>query len=147
MFSPKKLQKQSDSLIVLLTAQCSDLEKLLVLAREETVAATNGDFDGVLRVVSERANLSARLETFQRQIAELRQRLSANGEPVWQSSIAVRLSEVVREIVSHDQQTKFLLTTARQKSAEELNNLQYSQRGSNAYLREAHKGLAYDRSF
>lgn len=147
MFAPQKLEKQSDSLIDLLTAQCRDLEKLLSLAREETVAATLGDFDGILRIVSERAHLSDKLETFQRQIADLRQRLGSEGEPIWQSSVAVRMSEVVRQIVSHDAQTQFLLTTARQKSADELKNLEYSQRGSNAYLRETHKGLAYSQSF
>ena len=39
MFQTQEITKNSDSLIELLTAQCADLEKLLTLAREETLAA------------------------------------------------------------------------------------------------------------
>ena len=148
MASPEKIKKQSDSLIELLTAQCADLEKLLFLAREETVAAGCGDFDGVLKVVSERAVMSEKLETFQRQIAELRERIGGeDAKAVWQGALTTKMSEVIRQIITHDTQTHSLLTVSRQTSINELNNLEYANRGSNAYLREMKKGLAYDRSF
>lgn len=147
MSSLELLKNQSDSLIDLLTAQCADLEKLLALAREENFAAQHKDFDGVLKVVSERHQMSEKLETFQRQIAELRQRLGGDVQPIWQGNVAVKMSEVVRQIISHDAHTQLLLTSARQDSINELNNLEYAHRGSNAYLRETKKGLAYDKSF
>ncbi len=148
MASPEKIQKQSDSLIELLTAQCTDLEKLLSLAREETAAAEGGDFDGVLRVVSERAVMSEKLETFQRQIAELRERIGGqDAEAVWQGGLTTKMSEVIRQIITHDTQTHLLLTASRQSSINELNNVEYTYRGSNAYLREMKKGLAYDQCF
>lgn len=148
MASPDKIKKQSDSLIELLTAQCADLEKLLSLAREETVAAEGRDFDGVLRVVSERAVMSEKLETFQRQIAELRERIGGDAqEAVWQGGLTAKMSEVIREIITHDTQTHLLLTGLRQNSVNELNNVEYTYRSSNAYLREMKKGLAYDQSF
>ena len=149
MASPEKIQKQSDSLIELLTAQCADLEKLLSLAREETVAAGSGDFDGILKVVSERAVMSEKLETFQRQIAELRERIGGEDAPaVWRGDgLTAKMSEVIRQIITHDTQTHLLLTASRQNSINELNNVEYTHRGSNAYLREMRKGLAYDQSF
>lgn len=147
MAPPENIKKQSDSLIELLTAQCSDLEKLLALAREETSAAQSGDFDGILKVVSERAVLGEKLEAFQRQIAELRERLGGDVQPIWQGQVTAKMSEVVRQIISHDTETRLLLTDSRQNSINELNNLEYASRSSNAYLRETKKGLTYNKSF
>ena len=148
MASPEQIKTQSDSLIELLTAQCADLEKLLALARAETVAAESRDFDGILKVVSERALMSEKLETFQRQIAELRERIGGeDAAAVWQGGLTTRVSEVIRQIITHDTQTHLLLTASRQNSIDELNNVEYTHRGSSAYLREMKKGLAYSRSF
>lgn len=147
MPAPEELKKQSDSLIELLTAQCADLEKLLALAREETVVAERRDFDGILKVVSERHMIGEKLETFQRQIAELRQRIGKEAQPNVQNDVTSRMAEVIRLIISCDTETKLLLTGGRQNSIDQLNTLEYSHRSSNAYLRERRKGLAYDRSW
>lgn len=143
MASSKEIIKKSDSLIDLLTAQCGDLEKLLTLAREETLAVQNGNFDDVLNIVSERAAISHRLETFQQQLSELRDHLGAASA----ATLTARIVEVANLTLIQDRQTKILLTTAREKFTGEITNLERSQRGTNAYLREETRGLAYDQSF
>ena len=63
MNNSENLKDNSDSLIGLLTSQCVDLEKLLSLAREETQAAQQGKFFKILDIVSERAEITKKLET------------------------------------------------------------------------------------
>ncbi|MEP6924818.1 MAG: hypothetical protein ABI954_10165 [Pyrinomonadaceae bacterium] len=118
MTLPKKIKKQSQPLIELLETQCSYLEKFLGLTRDETLAATRGDFAGVLKVSSERAVLGEKLETIQRQISRHRQRFGETREQVWQSNVAVRMSEAIRRFMSDKEQTQFLISVARQNSDE-----------------------------
>lgn len=143
MLSAEKIKEQSDSLIDLLTAQCADLEKLLALARQETTAVQSGKFEDVLQIVSERTMVCSRLETFQNQISELREKLGATDAP----PLAARIVEVANLTLMQDRETKFLLTAARENFAGELKNLEKSHRGTSAYLRENTKSLAYDRNF
>lgn len=147
MFQSEEITKKSDSIIELLTAQCADLEKLLSLAREETLAAEKSDFLGILDIVSDRERIGKRLETFQRQLAELRSGLGENEETVRRNEITKRVVEIANMTIEQDQKTKLLLTTSREKSFEELNKNERSYRGNSAYLREQTKGLAYNRSF
>lgn len=147
MFHSEQIINNSDSIIELLTAQCADLEKLLNLAREETLAAEQGNFLGILDIVSDRERIGKRLETFHKQIAELRTGLGENEETFRRNEIAKRVVEIANLTITQDKQTRLLLNTSREKSANELNNLEKSYRGNNAYLREHKKGLAYDRKF
>lgn len=147
MFQAEKITTKSDSLIELLTAQCADLEKLLSLAREETLAAEGGNFLGILDIVSDRERIGKRLETFHRQLAELRSSLGESDETIRRSEMAKRVVEIARLTIEQDGKTRLLLNDKRKKSFDELNNLEKSSRGNNAYLREQTRGLAYDNNF
>jgi len=146
MFQSEEITTKSDSLIELLTAQCADLEKLLTLAREETLAAEGGNFLGILDIVSDRERIGKRLETFHRQIAELRNSLGETDETIRRNQMAKRVIEIAQLTIEQDNKTRLLLNGARDRSVNELNNLEKSTRGNNAYLREQTKGLAYDKS-
>ena len=147
MDSSNKLIKNSDSLIELLAAQCSDLEKLLALAREETLAAQQGKFLKIWDIVAERDAIGKRLETFHRQISELRGHLESKGESVSQYDITNRVVELANQTLLQDQATRLLLMESSEKTVGELKNLEKSHYGTNAYLRENTKGLAYNRNF
>jgi len=147
MGSYDNLAKNSDSLIGLLMAQCSDLEKLLTLAREETLAAQKGKFLKIWDIVSEREAIGKRLETFHRQISELRGHLESKGESLSQYDITNRVIELTNMTLAQDQKTRLLLTASQEEAAEGLHNLEKSHHGTNAYLHETTKGLAYNRNF
>lgn len=148
MIQPNKIVKNSDSLITLLAAQCVDLESLLALAREETTAAQQGNFENILEIVTRRAEICDRLETFQQQIAELRQNMEASGVAVpIDNGISNKIVEIANLTIVQDQKTKLLLTDARTNAAAELAILEKSQRGTNAYLREETRGLSCNRNF
>ncbi len=74
-----RLKENSDSLIGLLAGQCADLEVLFDLAQRETAAAGQKDFETVFSIVTERARIGEKLETYQRQIAELRSFLAGSA--------------------------------------------------------------------
>lgn len=147
MFSSEKIVKKSDSLIELLAAQCADLENLLSLARQETAAAEREDFEEILTIVTKRDELSQRLETFQRQIGELRGFLGAHEANQRQTEISDRIVEVANLTLAQDGKTKLLLTAARENAVIELQKAEKANRGANAYLRDNRKGLAYNRNF
>jgi len=148
MIYSEKIVKNSDSLIELLAAQCVDLEKLLALAREETRAAQQGNFESVLEIVTKRDEIGHRLEIFQQQIAELRGHLedSAVGRAL-ESDVSRRSLEIANLTIVQDHKTRLLLTDARTIAASEMANLERSNRGTNAYLREQTRGLSYNRNF
>ncbi len=147
MYESENLIDNSDSLIGLLTSQCVDLEKLLSLAREETLAARQGKFFKILDIVSERAEITQKLETFQQQISELRGCLDSTNQNAVQRNAVNRVIELANMTIVQDNQTKLLLTTSREETTDSLNNLEKSHYGTNAYLREETKGLAYNRKF
>jgi flagellar biosynthesis/type III secretory pathway chaperone len=147
MKSTDNLAKNSDSLIDLLGAQCSDLEKLLALARDEAHAAEDGKFLRIWEIVTERATIAERLETYQRQISELRGHLESRGESVSQYDITNRVIELANLTLAQDQRTRKLLSAMREESVAGQNNLERSMHGANAYMRETTKGLACDRDF
>lgn len=147
MASYNNIAKNSDSLIGLLAAQCTDLEKLLALAREETLAAQQGKFLKIWDIVSERDAIGKRLETFHRQISELRGHLESKGENVSQYDITNRVIELANMTLAQDQKTRLLLNTSQEQAVEGLSSLEKSNHGTNAYLRETTKGLACNRNF
>lgn len=147
MFNSEKIVKKSDSLIELLAAQCADLENLLALARAETAAVEREDFEEILTIVTKRDEISQRLETFQRQIGELRGFLGANETNQKQNSIAERIVETANLTLAQDGKTRLLLSAVRENAAKELQNMEKATRGANAYLRDTQKGLAYNRNF
>lgn len=131
------IEAQSDSLIAILADQCGDLETLLALARSETRAVEARDFGEVMRVVSERAALGERLESYHRQLAELRQRLGESCEPGLRSAAAARSVALVVEIQAQDARTRPLLLAAQCELLDESLKLDQARRGVGAYLRDA----------
>lgn len=138
--------EKSDSIIELLAAQCSDLEKLLAAAREETRAAEAQDFERILEIVSERAQIGERLEVFQRRISELRGFLGDSAE-INRHKIASRIVEVASLTLEQDEKTRKLLTGVKEETALELRNLETGNRNANVYLRGRQTGLAYNGNF
>lgn len=141
------LHENSDTLIGLLTAQCADLEKLLMLAREETAAAQEGKFFKILDIVSERAEIADKLETFQKQISDLRRCLDSVKQATAQQDAVNRVVELAQMTIEQDNETRLLLTASRDEAARSMRNLERTQHNSNAYLRGGQKGLAYSRNF
>lgn len=143
----ENLINNSDSLIELLAAQCSDLERLLALAKDETEAAREGKFTRIWDIVTERSVIGKRLETFHQQIAELRNSLEARGENIGRYDITGRVIELANLTLLQDQQTHLLLADTREATLEDLRELEKGQISTNAYLRQPSRGLSYDRSF
>lgn len=144
MISSETINEKSDSLIDLLTAQCGDLEKLLALARQETRAAEEKDFEMIMEIVSERELLSRRLETFQQQISELRGKLTEADE-INKTRMSARVVELASQTLAQDVATRKLLTASRLEASNKIMNLSNTRRGANAYIGENKRGLAYDR--
>lgn len=143
MLDLEKVTENSDSLVGLLTAQCSDLEKLLALAREETTAAEHKNFEKIMEIVSERAKVSERLETFQSQISELRGRLEEQTA-IYKSKVLAKISELAAQTLEQDSITRKLLISAKTEANAELQKLETNQRGTNAYMKNDQRGMAYD---
>jgi len=144
MIIAETINENSDSLIDLLTAQCGDLEKLLALARQETRAAEEKDFEMIMEIVSERELLSRRLETFQQQISELRGKLTEADE-LNKTRMSARVVELASQTLAQDAATRKLLTASRLEASNKIMNLSNTRRGANAYIGENKRGLAYDR--
>jgi hypothetical protein len=147
MTQHQAISTKSDSLISLLSDQCADLERLLALAREETVAAELGNFGTLLNISSERAEIGKRLETFQRQISELRGFLGKNEENPQQEEITKRAVELASLTLEQDQKTLLLLNAVRNQASDGLKKLETGNRNTGIYLREQQKGLALDGKF
>lgn len=147
MNNSQVINEQSDSLITLLTDQCADLERLLLLAREETIAAESGNFGTLLNISSERAEIGKRLETFQHQIAELRGFLDKNDDCSQQQKISQRAVELASLTLEQDQKTLLLLNGIREQASDDLRKLDAGSRNTNVYLREQQKGLALDGNY
>ncbi len=141
----EQIKNNSDSLIELLTAQCDDLETLLSLARAETAAVEQKNFQAVLEIVTERNLILQSLEVFQKQINALREDLIAAEKKSPQKDLASRIVEIANLTLAQDKKTKNLLTESRDEAVEELQKLEKSQRGANAYSPRNGKGLAYDK--
>ncbi len=144
MLKKEEITEKSDSLIGLLTEQCTDLEILLNLARQETVAAKDGKFLELIDIVSDREKIGARLETYSAQISELRNSLGENDETIRRNEISKRVIEIANLTIAEDNRNLLLLNQSRESAAKELGNLEKSTRGNNAYLRQQTRGLAYD---
>ncbi len=147
------IQQHAVSVLDLLIAQCSDLEALLALARQEEQAANARNFDEVLRIVNERASLGERLEVYHRQIADLRAKLgSAEARPCTaapqagptQTALLGQTVVLVSAIRAADARTQPLLLAARNELSAEQRRLEHVQRGVNAYLREGRLAIACD---
>ena len=138
--------QQTDSLMDLLIAQCSDLEGLLTLARRENVAANSEDFGELFAVFGERAKLGDRLESYHRQVAELRDKLGQCAGAYIDPVLSTKTVQLVVEIQAQDRETTSLLIANQALTSEELARLGYSQRNSLAYLHGARaNGLNCDR--
>lgn len=129
------LNKESDSIIALLAAQCCDLEALLTLARAEEDAAGRRDFGEIMRVVGERALIGSRLESYHRQLSEMREQMTGASDLALRGAVARKTEALVVDIQAHDARTRPLLAAAREDIAAEALKLDRSKRGASAYLR------------
>lgn len=134
------LEPHYDSLMEILFAQYSDLEALLVLARRETVAVEQKDFDQILDVVTERASLGDRLEVYHRQLAELRARLGPAYDPLLQASVVTQSASLVNAIQVQDNHTRPLLIAARSEAMQQAARVDQSRRNLGAYARSGQGG-------
>jgi hypothetical protein len=145
MNSHAQIQAQADSVMDILSAQCADLETLLALARRETEAVERNDFEAVIRIVGERADLGERLEVYHRQIAEMRKRFTDPVEKALRGTVATRTVELAVDIQTQDTRTRKLLMTEHDRVSNELARLNQGRRSVNGYLREARtNSVAYD---
>jgi hypothetical protein len=136
----------ADSLIDLLVAQCADLEALLKLARQESAAAEANDFDRMLEVTTQRATLGERLESYHRQISELRALMGDSAEHVLQSTLVKDSIRLALEIQGNDAATSTSLTHLRAYTNSHISRLDQGRRSSTAYLNEARvAGIKCDR--
>src|SRR5215208_851796 len=113
MSKPAPTTPQYDSLIDILFAQYGDLEALLQLARRETAAVEQQNFEQVMEVVKERATLGQRLEVYHRQLAEMRARLGEAYTSALENPVAARTVSVISAIKLQDARTRPLLLAAR----------------------------------
>jgi ABC-type Fe2+-enterobactin transport system substrate-binding protein len=146
MLNTEEINKKSDTLIELLTAQCADLEKLLSLAKQETLAAKNAKFLDLIDIVTDREQIGKRLETYHLQISELRSSLGENDETMRRHEITKKVIEIANLTIAQDNRSLLLLSEAREKQIDEREEIERSYRGNSAYLSEQRKGLAYDRN-
>ena len=138
MIDKAKIAKlQSEPLMDLLIAQCSDLEALLALARRENRAAGADDFGEVFAVAQERATLGNRLETYHRQITELRAQLGPSAADLVGTTVARETVRLAMEIQAQDQQTGSLLWAARTRTSHAILQLHHKHRNTMAYLHGA----------
>ena len=140
MTSTAAIESHADSLIEILAAQCADLEALLTLARRETTAAATSDFEEIMAVVGERATVGERLESYHRQIAEIRLRMGEAVEPIIRSETATRAAKLVLDIQTQDACTRPLLMAGRSQATDAISRLEQGRRGTSAYLRDERRG-------
>ena len=144
----KPVQKKIDalqgaSLMDLALDQCADLEALLALARREVQAAEQGDFGELMSVVRERATLGERLETYHRQIAELRASLTKGSPTI--DLLAAKSAKLAAEIQLVDALAIAVLQTTRERVGRTITQLEERRRHSVAYLRDGRStGLSCD---
>lgn len=143
MSARENIKSHSDSLMELLAAQCADLEQLLALAREENAAARRNDFNEIMRIVTERDNVSGRLETYRQQIGEIRGFLETHSDNVARKRLTDCIIETVNLTLAQDAETKALLAGERDRVALELRKIDNSRKQVAAYQTEPRKGLAY----
>jgi hypothetical protein len=136
----KTISSKADSLIELLVAQCGDLEALLKLAKLETTAAEKQNFEELLNITRDRATLGERLETYHRQISELRATMDSAAEHVIQSTVAKEAIQLALAIHTQDSKTSSMLVTMRANTNETVTRLDQGRRGSVAYLSEGRTG-------
>lgn len=130
----------------LLIGQCADLEGLLALARRETIAAEQHDFDELVIVAQDRASLGERLESYHRQIAELRAKIGGAAEPVLDNPVVNETVRLAVEIQALDARTKTMLATTRTDTRNAIATLEQGRRNFVAYLQsDARGGYKCDR--
>lgn len=146
MFLKQAIIEHSDSLIDILSAECADLEKLLALAHAEFAAVNSGDFEEIYEIISERETICEKLETYGRQVAELRGNLGLARDVIFQDELDARLVGLVTEIMRQDAKTRPLLEAAKEESVRELNRVDNMNRRANAYSHDTMKGVAYSKN-
>jgi len=125
---------QPDSLLDLLIGQCADLEGLLALARRQAIAAEQNDFDELVVVAQDRASLGERLESYHRQIAELRATMGRTAEPVYEDPVVKETVRLAVEIQTLDTRTRKMLAVTRTETRNALVTLEQGRRNFAAYL-------------
>ncbi len=147
MSSSYKIEKQSDLLIGLFITQCADLENMLKLEKACILAARDGDYERVLKINSEREALHEKIETFQHQISNLRERLGKNVDLFWESEIMTRMCEVIHLFNSPSENRLHMGDIARKKSIEDMNSSSPTHSNSSLKLDKKQKSLTFDGAF
>ncbi len=137
---------QVDSIMEILSAQCSDLESLLALARRETAAIEKRDFDELLHVVTQRASLGDRLEVYHRQLADLRSQLGELPAAIREHSVSTQTVALVAAIQTQDAYTRPLLAAARDESLKLSLRTDQARRNLTAYsCNNSNQSIACDK--
>jgi hypothetical protein len=134
------IEAMAEPLMDILAAQCADLEALLALSRSEAAATERKDFEEVMRVVAERASIGERLESYHRQMAEMRARMGGAADAAIGGPVASRICALIVDIQAQDAKTLPLLTAAHQEAREGIQRIDVGRRGANAYMRDARRG-------
>jgi len=137
------INDNSNSIIEILVAQCQDLEKLLVLAKQETLVLQKNDFEQLFIIIKERATLSSRLELYHKQLADLRSAITQNQ--VTPENIVNTTVDLVSAIQTQYAQNGLLLLEAKEKLFKERQQLEQTRRGVDSYLHSYNPtSVAYD---
>lgn len=118
----------------LLVAQCSDIESLLGLARQETRAAEEQNFSELFRVAEDRATLGERLQIYHQQISELRTLLGPSVEHLFGGPVAKEAVRMAVEVQTIDKRTTVLLSEAKNQTRISIAGLDRNRRNFVAYL-------------
>lgn len=136
MISRELINANAESLIDLLVAQCTDLDALLKLARQESIAVSENNFEKVLEVTTERDVLGKKLESYHRQISDLRAVMGDSAAQVIQTTLVKESIRLALEIQTSDNATKTALTNLRSNTNVQITKL----KNSTAYLTETRSG-------
>ena len=141
----KTIDPNVDSVMDILVAQCSDLEALLLLARQETSAIEQQDFDNLISVVSERSVIGKRLESYHRQLAELR---SYFGDlamaKLFNDDATTRCVTLISQIQTQDNHNQNMLVTDRAALVQESKQVTQAQQHLKAYGANSAISIACD---
>ncbi len=97
-------------------------------------------FAKIIDIYEERSELGERLETFQKQITDLRATL---GHKV-PANVADRISAVVNQTLAQDNETRKLLTASNEETSHELSKLEKTKHNTMLYSTTKKKGLALE---
>lgn len=141
----KTIDPNVDSVMDILVAQCRDLEVLLNLARQETNAIEKQDFDNLINVVSERSIIGKRLESYHRQLAELRSQFGDLAmAKIFNDAATTRCVTLISQIQTQDNHNQNMLVASRASLVQEAKQVTQAQQHLKAYGANSTISIACD---